>query len=212
MTTSATTSTVDPEEIARFSRIAGEWWDPKGKFKPLHQINPLRLGFIKEEACRRFGRDLRSTDTFSGLRVLDIGCGGGLLSEPIARLGGKVLGQHGAVHVARPRHHRQPPVRQAETPDLHHVQAEQREDDLEHRATVPARRAMHVARGECVHPVVVDDHDQGGDRQRDQRHQQVLRELLCRNQPVHRTPAGVSAGRSARRPGLRGPCSSRWAG
>ncbi len=92
MTTTATTSTVDPEEIARFSRIAGEWWDPKGKFKPLHQINPLRLGFIKEEVCRRFGRDMRSTDTFSGLRVLDIGCGGGLLSEPVARLGGKVLG------------------------------------------------------------------------------------------------------------------------
>jgi 2-polyprenyl-6-hydroxyphenyl methylase/3-demethylubiquinone-9 3-methyltransferase len=91
-TTASTTSTVDPEEIARFSRIAGEWWDPKGKFKPLHQINPLRLGFIKEEACRRFGRDMRSTDTFAGLRVLDIGCGGGLLSEPVARLGGKVLG------------------------------------------------------------------------------------------------------------------------
>ncbi len=85
-------STVDEAEIARFSALAGEWWNPKGKFRPLHQINPLRLGFIKEEACRRFGRDLRSTDTFRGLRILDIGCGGGLLSEPLARLGGHVIG------------------------------------------------------------------------------------------------------------------------
>jgi 2-polyprenyl-6-hydroxyphenyl methylase/3-demethylubiquinone-9 3-methyltransferase len=85
-------STVDEAEIARFSALAGEWWNPKGKMRPLHQINPLRLGFIKEEACRRFGRDLRSTDTFAGLRVLDIGCGGGLLSEPVARLGGRVTG------------------------------------------------------------------------------------------------------------------------
>jgi 2-polyprenyl-6-hydroxyphenyl methylase/3-demethylubiquinone-9 3-methyltransferase len=85
-------STVDEAEVARFSAMAGEWWDPKGKFRPLHQINPLRLAFIKEEACRRFARDLKSTDTFRGLRVLDIGCGGGLLSEPIARLGGTVIG------------------------------------------------------------------------------------------------------------------------
>ncbi|MGD9739586.1 MAG: bifunctional 2-polyprenyl-6-hydroxyphenol methylase/3-demethylubiquinol 3-O-methyltransferase UbiG [Bauldia sp.] len=86
------TSTVDEAEIARFSALAGEWWNPKGKFRPLHQINPLRLSFIKDEVCRRFGRDPRSLDTLKGLRVLDIGCGGGLLTEPVARLGGRVVG------------------------------------------------------------------------------------------------------------------------
>lgn len=85
-------STVDPAEIARFSAMAGEWWDPKGKFRPLHQINPLRLSFIRDEVCRRFARDAKTTQVLAGLRVLDIGCGGGLLSEPLARLGGDIIG------------------------------------------------------------------------------------------------------------------------
>jgi 2-polyprenyl-6-hydroxyphenyl methylase/3-demethylubiquinone-9 3-methyltransferase len=72
--------------------MAGEWWDPKGKFRPLHQINPLRLAFIRDEVCRRFGRNSKTTRVLAGLRVLDIGCGGGLLSEPLARLGGGVIG------------------------------------------------------------------------------------------------------------------------
>jgi 2-polyprenyl-6-hydroxyphenyl methylase/3-demethylubiquinone-9 3-methyltransferase len=85
-------STVDPAEIARFEAMAGEWWDPKGKFRPLHQINPLRLGFIRDEVSRRFARSTKTPKILSGLRILDIGCGGGLLSEPLARLGGKVVG------------------------------------------------------------------------------------------------------------------------
>ncbi|MCW5698100.1 MAG: bifunctional 2-polyprenyl-6-hydroxyphenol methylase/3-demethylubiquinol 3-O-methyltransferase UbiG [Bauldia sp.] len=85
-------STVDEAEIARFSAIADQWWDPTGKFRPLHQINPLRIAFIKEEICRQFGRDPFHFDCISGLRILDIGCGGGLLTEPIARLGGAVVG------------------------------------------------------------------------------------------------------------------------
>ncbi|MHA1559468.1 MAG: bifunctional 2-polyprenyl-6-hydroxyphenol methylase/3-demethylubiquinol 3-O-methyltransferase UbiG [Alphaproteobacteria bacterium] len=85
-------STVDEAEVSRFTAMAGEWWDPKGKFRPLHQINPLRLTFIRDEICRRFGRSPKSTQTMAGLRILDIGCGGGLLSEPLARLGGDVIG------------------------------------------------------------------------------------------------------------------------
>src|SRR5207302_1686721 len=80
-------STVDEGEIERFSRIAAEWWDPKGKFAPLHRFNPVRLGFIREQALARFGRDGAERRPFEGLRLLDIGCGGGLLCEPMRRLG-----------------------------------------------------------------------------------------------------------------------------
>ncbi|WP_374575862.1 bifunctional 2-polyprenyl-6-hydroxyphenol methylase/3-demethylubiquinol 3-O-methyltransferase UbiG [Phenylobacterium sp.] len=80
-------SSVDPAEVERFSRIAAEWWDPKGKFAPLHVFNPVRLAFIREQALARFGRDGAARAPFEGLRLLDIGCGGGLLSEPMARLG-----------------------------------------------------------------------------------------------------------------------------
>ena len=80
-------SSIDPAEVARFSAQAAEWWDPHGKFAPLHQLNPVRLGFIREQALARFGRDAAARRPFEGLRLLDIGCGGGLLSEPMARLG-----------------------------------------------------------------------------------------------------------------------------
>jgi 2-polyprenyl-6-hydroxyphenyl methylase/3-demethylubiquinone-9 3-methyltransferase len=99
MTESATTkparpdsSTVDPDEVARFERLAATWWDPRGKMGVLHKFNPVRLGFIKEAACQRFGRDPKRLDSLSGLRLLDIGCGGGLLCEPLARLGADVVG------------------------------------------------------------------------------------------------------------------------
>jgi 2-polyprenyl-6-hydroxyphenyl methylase/3-demethylubiquinone-9 3-methyltransferase len=85
--THATGPSVDPDEVARFSRIAAEWWDPRGKFAPLHRFNPVRLSFIREEAQHRFGRDARAARPFEGLSLLDIGCGGGLLSEPMRRLG-----------------------------------------------------------------------------------------------------------------------------
>jgi len=84
---SGLTSSIDPAEVERFSRIAAEWWDPKGKFAPLHKFNPVRLGFIREQALSRFGRDAAARAPFEGLRLLDIGCGGGLLSEPMARMG-----------------------------------------------------------------------------------------------------------------------------
>ncbi|HEV2530623.1 bifunctional 2-polyprenyl-6-hydroxyphenol methylase/3-demethylubiquinol 3-O-methyltransferase UbiG [Phenylobacterium sp.] len=85
-------SSIDPAEVERFSKIAAEWWDPKGKFAPLHKFNPVRLGFIRDQALYRFGRDGAARRPFEGLRLLDIGCGGGLLSEPMTRLGFEVTG------------------------------------------------------------------------------------------------------------------------
>lgn len=85
-------STVDEAEVAKFSAIAAEWWDPTGKFAPLHKFNPVRLSFIRAEAAAHFGRDAKSLQPFEGLSLLDIGCGGGLLSEPMARLGFAVTG------------------------------------------------------------------------------------------------------------------------
>src|SRR3954449_7510564 len=86
------TSSIDPAEVERFSRIAAEWWDPKGKFAPLHKFNPVRLAFIRDQALHRFQRDPKARRPFEGLRLLDIGCGGGLLSEPMSRLGFQVVG------------------------------------------------------------------------------------------------------------------------
>src|SRR6266851_709215 len=88
----ASGSTVDPAEIAKFSRLSAEWWDPNGKMKPLHRINPLRLTYIRDAACRKFSRNVRSLSCLSGLRILDIGCGAGLLCEPLTRLGAQVIG------------------------------------------------------------------------------------------------------------------------
>jgi 2-polyprenyl-6-hydroxyphenyl methylase/3-demethylubiquinone-9 3-methyltransferase len=85
-------SSVDEAEVAHFSAYAAEWWDPRGRMAMLHKFNPVRLAFIKQAACRHFGRDERRLDTLAGLRMLDIGCGGGILSEPLARLGARVLG------------------------------------------------------------------------------------------------------------------------
>ncbi|QDZ01514.1 bifunctional 2-polyprenyl-6-hydroxyphenol methylase/3-demethylubiquinol 3-O-methyltransferase UbiG [Nitratireductor mangrovi] len=85
-------TTIDAREIEHFSALAAEWWDPKGKFRPLHKFNPVRLAYIRDQVANRFGRDPRSSRPFQGLRILDIGCGGGLLCEPMARLGADVVG------------------------------------------------------------------------------------------------------------------------
>jgi 2-polyprenyl-6-hydroxyphenyl methylase/3-demethylubiquinone-9 3-methyltransferase len=92
MSDTATGPSVNPADVARFSAVAAQWWDPKGKFAPLHKFNPIRLGFIREEALQRFDRDGAVARPFEGLRLLDIGCGGGLLSEPMSRLGFAVTG------------------------------------------------------------------------------------------------------------------------
>ncbi|MFC7047997.1 bifunctional 2-polyprenyl-6-hydroxyphenol methylase/3-demethylubiquinol 3-O-methyltransferase UbiG [Emcibacter nanhaiensis] len=83
---------VNPEEVANFSALAETWWDPNGPFRPLHKMNPVRLEFIKGSLCRHFGRDVTATDALKGLRILDIGCGGGLLCEPLTRLGATMVG------------------------------------------------------------------------------------------------------------------------
>ncbi|MHA1190524.1 MAG: bifunctional 2-polyprenyl-6-hydroxyphenol methylase/3-demethylubiquinol 3-O-methyltransferase UbiG, partial [Alphaproteobacteria bacterium] len=99
VTTSATTTpetnvdtTIDPAEIAKFEAMAADWWDPRSNFRPLHIINPVRIAFIKEIVCAQFDRDTNSATPFSGLRFLDIGCGGGILSEPVTRLGADLVG------------------------------------------------------------------------------------------------------------------------
>ncbi len=92
----AAQTTIDPAEVAKFEAMAAEWWDPNGKFKPLHMLNPCRLDYITAQIAAEFDRDLNADAPFSGLRILDIGCGGGLLSEPMARLGATVVGADAA--------------------------------------------------------------------------------------------------------------------
>ncbi|MBY0560351.1 bifunctional 2-polyprenyl-6-hydroxyphenol methylase/3-demethylubiquinol 3-O-methyltransferase UbiG [Hyphomicrobium sp.] len=82
--------TLDSEEVERFSRLASEWWNPTGKFRPLHQIGPPRLSFIRDSAVAQFGRDAKALRPLSGLTAIDIGCGGGLVAEPLARMGATV--------------------------------------------------------------------------------------------------------------------------
>jgi 2-polyprenyl-6-hydroxyphenyl methylase/3-demethylubiquinone-9 3-methyltransferase len=101
-------STVDPTEIARFAALAEGWWDPAGKFKPLHRLNPVRLGFLRDRLTAHFARDPAALCPFDGLRLLDIGCGGGLVAEPMARLGFAVTGiDAGAETIATARAHAQ---------------------------------------------------------------------------------------------------------
>jgi 2-polyprenyl-6-hydroxyphenyl methylase/3-demethylubiquinone-9 3-methyltransferase len=90
--TAESTTTIDRAEVAKFEAMAAEWWDPDGKFKPLHKMNPVRLGYITRQIAAEFERDLDAERPFEGLRVLDVGCGGGLLCEPMRRLGAEVLG------------------------------------------------------------------------------------------------------------------------
>jgi 2-polyprenyl-6-hydroxyphenyl methylase/3-demethylubiquinone-9 3-methyltransferase len=85
-------ATLDRDEVARFGRLAAEWWDEKGPFRPLHQINPTRLTYVRDRLCAHFGRDPKAPPSLTGLTALDIGCGGGLVAEPLTRLGAEVTG------------------------------------------------------------------------------------------------------------------------
>jgi 2-polyprenyl-6-hydroxyphenyl methylase/3-demethylubiquinone-9 3-methyltransferase len=88
----ARASSIDPAEVDRFSRLAADWWNARGPMAALHKLNPVRIGYIRDEATARFQRDAKKLDCLKGLRILDIGCGGGILSEPLARLGADVVG------------------------------------------------------------------------------------------------------------------------
>lgn len=85
-------TTIDQSEVDRFSAMAAEWWSPTGKFRPLHKFNPVRLAYLRDRIGENFDRDPKGARPLTGLRVLDIGCGGGLLSEPVARMGATVIG------------------------------------------------------------------------------------------------------------------------
>ena len=87
-----TSASIDRDEVARFDALAARWWDPRGPMAVLHKFNPVRVGYIRDEVCRVFGRDPTAPFPLEGLSVVDIGCGGGVLSEPLARLGARVTG------------------------------------------------------------------------------------------------------------------------
>ncbi len=138
----ASETTVDRAEIEKFSKLSQEWWDPTGKMAPLHKINPLRLAFIRDAACRKFDRNARSLTCLEGLRVLDIGCGGGLLTEPLTRLGAKVTGiDAGAKNIAVAKLH-----------------AERMELDIDYRETTSEALAAEGARFDIVLNMEVVEH------------------------------------------------------
>jgi 2-polyprenyl-6-hydroxyphenyl methylase / 3-demethylubiquinone-9 3-methyltransferase len=88
----ARATSVDDAEVAQFARLGADWWDPRGPMASLHKFNPVRVGYIRDQASQRFDRDPKKLDCLKGLRILDIGCGGGILSEPLARLGAQMVG------------------------------------------------------------------------------------------------------------------------
>jgi len=99
-------ATVDESEVARFSRLSSQWWDPNGPMAPLHKFNPVRLGYVRDRAAAHFGRDPNRLDSLAGLRMLDIGCGAGVLSEPLTRLGAAVIGADPSdSNIAAAKHH-----------------------------------------------------------------------------------------------------------
>ena len=141
---STQTGTVDQEEVARFSRLAGQWWDPHGPMAALHKFNPVRLAYIRDHAAEHFGRDPKRLDSLAGLRILDIGCGGGVLSEPLARLGAAVVGADpSASNIAVARRHA---AQSGLTIDYREATAEALADAGEHFDVVLAMEVVeHVA-------------------------------------------------------------------
>ena len=137
-----TDTTVNDAEISKFAAMAEEWWNPDGKFKPIHKFNPVRLGYIREHLLAQFGRDGSLMRPFEGLSILDVGCGGGLLCEPLARLGATVTGIDAAernIAVAR-------------------IHAEQSGLDINYRATTSEALAAAGERFDMVLNMEVVEH------------------------------------------------------
>jgi 2-polyprenyl-6-hydroxyphenyl methylase/3-demethylubiquinone-9 3-methyltransferase len=133
---------VDRAEVERFSALAAEWWDPHGKMAPLHKFNPVRLGYIRDRAAEHFDRDPKRLDSLKGLRILDIGCGGGLLSEPLARLGAAVVGADPSdMNIEAAKHH-----------------AEQSELQIDYRCTTAEELADTGERFDLVLAMEVVEH------------------------------------------------------
>lgn len=105
MTLKPTPSSIEPAEVSKFNRLAQEWWDPQGPLKSLHEINPLRLKYIRDQICSHFQKDEPNLKPYEGLKILDVGCGGGLLSEPLATLGAQVTGIDAAKESIEVAHH-----------------------------------------------------------------------------------------------------------
>jgi 2-polyprenyl-6-hydroxyphenyl methylase/3-demethylubiquinone-9 3-methyltransferase len=134
--------TASADEVRRFGAMADQWWDPHGQFRPLHALNPTRLAFIRDAACRHFGRDAAGGAPLAGLACVDIGCGGGLISEPVARLGADVTGIDAtatAIEVAK-------------------VHAAQEGLDIDYRWVLPEELAGWDARYDLVLALEVIEH------------------------------------------------------
>jgi len=135
-------STIDQADVDRFSAMADEWWDPAGKFKPLHKFNPVRLKYIKQKVCENFDLDPNKPRPFAGLRFLDIGCGGGLLCEPMTRLGAQVVGADASktnIEIAR-------------------IHAEQSGLEIDYRATTSETLSDNGEQFDCILNMEVVEH------------------------------------------------------
>ncbi|MCB4770817.1 bifunctional 2-polyprenyl-6-hydroxyphenol methylase/3-demethylubiquinol 3-O-methyltransferase UbiG [Ancylobacter sp. Lp-2] len=140
--TASAATTVDPREVERFAALAAEWWNPRGKMGVLHKFNPVRLAYLREKIVAHFGRDPRAMRPLEGLRLLDIGCGGGLLCEPLARMGASVVGID-------------PAERNVRVASLH---AEQSGAPVEYRATTAESLAEAGERFDVVLAMEVVEH------------------------------------------------------
>lgn len=137
-----TQTSIDAAEVAKFQAMAAEWWDPSGKFKPLHMLNPVRLDYIVGQIAAEFSRDRRQPRPFEGLRLLDIGCGGGLISEPMARLGASVTGADAA----------------AENIEIARLHAAQSGLDIDYRATTAESILAEGAQFDVVLALEIVEH------------------------------------------------------